>query len=234
MAAGDRRTWPWVVAIAVGVVGAWVLLELVDTTRPPEPAESTIPVAPVEQEPTTPPAPDEPVSGAAAEDVIDDIEDMRAAVRRYESECAHRPDPVSGTRERNVVAVCLDRLAMAIGAVLAADTVAGLDADDRLARYRRQAEELRRSAPGAGYSGEVREALISSADLLATIQEQLYPETLGGSDAVEDLQAVAAAVDPHRPVDAQQETLTAFFRDAAPILSAMARPSDPGPENGTR
>lgn len=230
-----RRAWPWVVGVGVAAVAIWVLLEIGESTRPPEPADRTIATEPGQRDLTGESAAEEvvPVVPDAAGDVIEDVEDMRAAVRRYETECAQRPPPVSGTRERNIVAACLDRLSLAIDAVLTTDTIAGLAAEDRLERYRQQADELRRSAPGAGYSGQVRELLISSAELLTAIQEHRYPETLGGSDAARELQDTAASMDPHRPVDAQQEIIMAFFRDAAPILSAMARPGDPGPENGT-
>lgn len=228
MSSGSRaRLWPWLVAFVVAAAAVWLGVAIVDRRGPPEPAEPFETVVPPE-EPSAG-GRDEPVTGAVAEELMERTEQMRAAVRRYERDCAARLEPVVGEGLGALVAECIEGLSAAVDAVVASDTVGRVTIDERFAEYREQVERLERTPPGEGRAGPTREVLRSMTELLAVIREERYPESLGEAGVLEELRTATEAIDLDRPLDRQRHTLRRFFVAAGGLLSAMARPGDPGP-----
>lgn len=242
MREGKRgRLWPWGVAAVVAVVlVVWLAVTLVDRRGavPADPAGASGGVAaPADTVPGSGRPADgtrgEPVTGAAAEELVRRTEEMRAAVRRYEQGCAARLEPVVGEGLGSLVADCIQRLAAAVDAIVASDTVGEVAIEERLGAYREQVERLERTPPGEGRADPTRAVLSSVTEVLAVIREERYPESLAGEGtvdgAMEELRSAVQSVDRDRPLDRQRHTLRRYFTAAGGVLSAMARPGDPGP-----
>ena len=221
------RLWPWVVAFMVAAVAVWFAVTVVERSGPPVPGEPGGPAAAVEPD-TFGPRSRQPVAGAVAGDLMERTEEMRAAVRRYEEECVAGLEPAAGPGVGAVVADCIDRLAAAIDAIVASDTVGAVVIEDRLVTWRRSIRQLESRPPDGGRAAPTRTALISAAETLNTIAEKRYTESLDLSEGPA-LREAAASIDGDRPLVDQQERVQRFFVRAGAVLSAMGRPGDPGP-----
>lgn len=230
VADGSRnRMWMWVLGILAAAVAVWLLVPFGD----PESGQmSHAPIAEIDEEEDSAvpaPPPEEPVTGAAGEDLMARLEHMRAAVRRYEDDCSARLEQAAGEGTGDIVVDCMERLAAAMDAIVASDTVGQVAIDERLEYYGEQVERLEATPPGQGRAGPTRNVLRSAAELLAVIRDERYAESVGENGAMEDVRAAAAAIDPERSLADQQDRMRQFFVGAGALLSAMARPGDPGP-----
>lgn len=234
---GGARLWPWALGVLGVLLAAGVVFLAVERWGPPDPEDPPVerlgqqdrgPLAPP-RDPDTLAGPPEPVTGAAAEELVGRVEEMRAAVRRYEVECSDQLEPAAGEGVGALVAECIRRLSDALDAVVASDTVGDVAIDARLDQYREQLRRLRATPPGEGRAEPTRETLRSAAEVLAVIRDERYPETLEEDTTVATLRSAARALDPARPLSRQQERVQRFFLAAGGLLSAMARPGDPGP-----
>lgn len=225
------RRWPWGVGVVVALLALWLVVDLGRWTGPPEPRDPAVErIGPLQVGDSGPQAdPGEPVTGAAAEDIVARQEEMRAAVRRYEAECSSRLEPSAGAGMGDLFADCTARLRYAVDAVVASDSVGRVAIDARLDAYRARADLLREMPPGGGRAEPAREVLRSAAEVLAVVAEERYPETIEGDDALRRLRSAAEALNPDAPLERQQERIQRFFLAAGGLLSAMARPGDPGP-----
>lgn len=236
--AGARgRLWPWAVALVVALLGLWLAVWLVERSGPAPANPSTEVVAPAdtlaEERSPAEHGTREPVRGAAADQLVRRTEQMRAAVRRYEQDCAARFEPVVGEGLGGLVVDCIKRLGTAVDAIVAADTVGEVAIAERLDAYREQLRRLETTPPGEGRADPTRDVLGSVTEVLAVIREERYPHSLGEEGAVngamQELRSAAQAIDTEGPLDRQRHTLRRFFIAAGGLLSAMARPGDPGP-----
>lgn len=227
-AARPTRLWPWILGIAVLAAAVWLVVAIGERRGPPEPADPAAAGAPPEAD-TPAAAVREPVSGAAAASIVARTEEMRAAVRRYEEGCSAGLEQATGTGLGAVVADCIERLRHALDAVVASDTVISVPLGERLDRYRELGRQLEATPPGEGRAGPTREVMRSAADVLETIRDERYAESLGEDGALADARAAAERLDPDRALSAQQDRVRRFFLAAGALLSAMARPGDPGP-----
>ena len=208
----------------VAAVAVWFAVTVVERSGPRLPGEP--PPAGAEGSEGDDTGRGEPVAGAVAADVMARAEEMREAVRRYEAEC--RLGPAAGAGLGALVADCLDRLGRAIEAIVATDTVGAVVIEERVAMWRRSVRQLESRPPEDGRAVPTRAALISAAEALATIAEERYTESLQ-LDEGPDLVEAATAIEADRPLVEQQERVRRFFAGAGAVLSAMARPGDPGP-----
>lgn len=230
MADGSRsRMWMWALGVLAAAVAVWLLVPFGDLE---DGRMSHAPVAGIDAEDDSAvaePPPAEPVTGAAGEDIVARVEQMRAAVRRYEDGCSAGLEAAAGEGTGEVVADCMERLAAALDAVVASDTVGRVAIDERLEYYREQVDRLEATPPGEGRSRPTRNVLRSAAELLTVIRDERYAESMGDNGAIDDVRAAAAAIDADRPLADQQDRARRFFLAAGALLSAMARPGDPGP-----
>lgn len=189
MTDGERRgLWPWALGSVLAIAAVWLVLSVGERRGPPIPEDPAVErITPRDR--GDPATATEPVAGAAAEEIVGRVEDMRASVRRYEEECSSRLEPAAGPGLGAVVGDCMDRLGGAIDAVVATDTVGAVAIDQRLNHYREQVERLRKTPPGEGRAEPTREVLRSAAEVLAVIAEERYPETVDGNDALRRLRA---------------------------------------------
>lgn len=220
---------PWILVVVIAVVVALSVL-LGDVGDPQEGGDPAA-VRSVEADRVHPETahPREPVTGAAAEEILARAEEMRAATRRYQEECVARLEPASGPGIDRIVSDCITRLSDALDAVVASDTVAGVDLEERLARYQERARQLRAEPPGEADPARIRGVLRSAADLLGVIGEARYSESLEEAEATGDMRAAVDAMEAGRPLSTQKDRLQRYFLGAEALLSAMARPGDPGP-----
>lgn len=223
------RLWPWLLALALAAVLVWVAVSAGDLWGPPEAADPATEAITQEDPPQLEPPGQQPATGAAAEDVVGRTEQMRAAVRQYEDRCASRLEPAAGEGLGDVITGCVERIAVALDAVVASDTVGQVVIDDRLEQFRDQLERLQSNRPDAR-AAPTRDLLQSLTEALAVIAEERYPETLGDQGAAQDLRNATRTLDAGRPLAEQEEPVRRFFQAAAGLLSAMARPGDPGPD----
>ncbi|MBW3552303.1 MAG: hypothetical protein KY466_02265 [Gemmatimonadetes bacterium] len=223
------RLWPWAVAFIMAALAVWFAVTVVERSGPPVPGEPAARPAATLAPDTGEGDPREPVPGAVAGEVMERAEEMRAAVRRYEEGCAARLEPAAGRGLGALVSECIDRLGRAIDAIVATDTVGAVVIDERLATWRRSVRDLESRPPDDARAATTRSALISAAETLNTVSEERYTESLEPSEGP-DLVEAAAAIEADRPLLDQQERVRRFFLRAGAVLSAMARPGDPGPE----
>lgn len=222
------RLWPWILAFLVAAVAVWFAVTVVERSGPPAPGEPGGDPAGTLAPDTGEPRAGDPVAGAVAGDVMERAEEMREAVRRYEEECVARLGPAAGPGLGALVADCIERLAGAIDAIVAADTVGAVVIEERLVTWRRSVREMESRPPDDGRASPTRGALLSAAETLNTIAEERYTESLDLSEGP-DLREAAAALEGDRPLVDQPERVGRFFLRAGAVLSAMVRPGDPGP-----
>ena len=218
------RLWPWIVVFLMAALAVWFAVTVVERSGPPVPGEPA-PAAATDTSRSS----RGPVVGAVAGDVMERAEEMRAAVRRYEQDCVARLEPAAGAGLGALVADCMDRLSRAMDAIVATDTVGAVVIGERQASWREAVRRLESRPPDDGRAEPTRAALLSAAETLRTIAEERYTESLELRDAP-DLRDAAAAVEGERPLAEQKEPVRRFFARAGAVLSAMARPGDPGPE----
>lgn len=219
-----NRLWPWLLALALAAVFVWLAVSAGDLWGPPDPATEA---TPSEVQPQLEPPGQQPATGAAAEEVVARTEQMRAAVRQYEDGCASRLEPAAGEGVGDLITECVERIAVALDAVVASDTVGQVVIDERLDRFRDQLERLQSTQPAAR-AVPTRDLLQSLTEVLSVIAEERYPETLSGEGSAQELRDAVGALDVGQPLEQQEEPVRRFFQAAAGLLSAMARPGDPG------
>lgn len=237
MSEGDRRVkpgdggtsaprlWPWIVVFIMAALAVWFAVTVVERSGPPVPGEPGAPPAAATD--TSRPG-GGPVPGAVAGDVMQRAEEMRTAVRRYEQDCVARLEPAAGAGLGALVADCIDRLSGAMDAIVATDTVGAVVIEERQAAWREAVRQLASRPPDDGRAEPTRAALLSAAETLNTIAEERYTESIELEEGP-DLRGAAAAVEGGRPLAEQKEPVRRFLVRAGAVLSAMARPGDPGP-----
>lgn len=193
----DRRRWGRLLALTMAVIDADT--EHVPATRDPVPA-------------------------AAAGEIQERMEEMRAAVRRYERDCMAGLEAEAGPGLRSVIMDCVDRLVSSVDAVVAADTVGQMVIEERLDRYQRGLRKLQATRPGEASADATRGVLTSIAELLEALRDARFTESLADAPALEEAKAAARAIEPDRSLGAQRHRVQRFFLAAGAVLSAMARP----------
>lgn len=220
-----RRLGLLVLLAAVVVVVVIAVIVAVQDRDDPAPSEVGA-AATVDAEAERDPTVRHPVPAAAAGEIQERVEEMRASVRRYERACMAGLEADAGPGLRPLIMERVDRLASSVDAVVESDTVGQLAIAERLDRYRYQRElrKLQATRPGEASAEATRRVLRSITELLETLRDERFTETLADAPALEEAAAAARAIEPDRSLTAQQHRVQRFFLAAGEVLGAMARP----------
>lgn len=206
--------WPWIIGLLVLGLLTWALLEMFDTDEVvEEPVATAVDPAPVAPAPAVGDAGD---AGGAA---------VPAAVQQYLTTCAPREPGAMGLDHQSTSG-CIRQLVDAVEAVLQDPARSGIDVQAPLQAARQQAQQLEQSAnQSAQHAGMTRDAFVSIATLLNSVQDARYPGLEGQAAQLEE---AARSVQASDDLLDQREPVQRFFRQAGDLLNAIASSPAPG------
>lgn len=202
-----KSIWPWILGLLLLALILWAVFEAMDRDEPVVAGE------PVETVPA------EPDRGGFADEAA-----VPAEVEQFASTCVTDVAPEAMGREHEYTVQCIEHLAASISAVIERPERVSLDLQQRVQEFEETAQRLEESDPESQeHAGMTREVFVSAADLLNSVQEELYIGQSEIDQQVSQLEQTAAAVKADTPMLEQREDVQAFFQQAADALRNMAR-----------
>jgi len=113
-------------------------------------------------------------------------------------------------------------LAGALDAIVTADHVGDVNIETKRDTLMARADRIQRDSTSLNHADVVRDAFVSAADLMETIQKKRYPEL---QEQTARLKTDAEAIDPGTPLLDQKHAVGEFFRQADGTLREMTTPS---------
>lgn len=114
----------------------------------------------------------------------------------------------------------LRRLAAALASLSEHAGVRSAEVTQQLAQLRQQADDIQADPHATSHAASIRTAFTRAADLMATLQQQRYPNL----DAqVAQVRRAAEAIDPAQLTLTQKQQVGAFFAQAGEALRMMTQ-----------
>jgi hypothetical protein len=120
--------------------------------------------------------------------------------------------------QHEYTATAIRRLAAALDAAAARETVSGMSIDTMQTALRQKADALQRDATSAEHARYARDAFVAAATLMSAIQQGAYPDARG---AVEDARAAALAIQQDEPLLEQRDAVQRFLDRAGVALQRL-------------
>jgi beta-xylosidase len=114
------------------------------------------------------------------------------------------------------------RMTAALTAVLDEQRIESGDVGERLAGLHEKADRFEAAPGGTNHVARVREVFMATADVMAAVQQQHWPEAQALKNQIGDLRTTAGALENSRALTDQTPAVRSFFRRAALALQTMS------------
>lgn len=199
----DRKpVWPWIVGIILALIVIWIVVETVDDDNETITRTRTETVGTQQN-----------VADADTQE-----EQGIAGVDEYSSYIADNADAAEMGMDHEYTANGIRLLSDALS-----DIVNRVDADVNIQQkndeLRNKADEIQRDPQSTQHANKIRDAFMTSADLMSDLQNNHFQNL---DDEVSNVQETAEAVDPNVETLNQKANVQAFFASADQALQQMS------------